>query len=58
MLEIKKASNAQDNVIADTYRNKVIIPLDIEMLVQHPITKQDSETDYVMKLHSTIRTKS
>ena len=28
----KNASNAQDKVIADAYRNKFIIPLDFEML--------------------------
>ena len=52
-----KASNAQDNAIADTYGNKFIIPVDFEMLdssAPYYITKQDSETDYVMKLHSMI----
>ena len=40
-----------------TYRNKFIIPLDFEMLTVHyPITKQDSETDYVTKLRSVITT--
>ena len=28
----KDATNAQDKVIADVYRNKFIIPLDFEML--------------------------
>ena len=32
MLVIKNTSNAQDNTIADAYRNKFIIPLDFEML--------------------------
>ena len=52
----KNASNAQDKAIADVYRNKFIIPLDFEMLVQHPITKQASVTDYVTKLLSMITT--
>ena len=53
----KNTSNAQDKAIADVYRNKFIIPLDFEMLeVQHPITKQASEVDYVMSLLSMITT--
>ena len=53
----KSALVIQDKDIADTYGNKFIIPLDFEMLdSSHPITKQDSETDYVRKLRSTITT--
>ena len=44
----KSTSNAQDKAIADSYGNKFIIPLDIEMLiVQHHISKQALGTDYV-----------
>ena len=44
----KSTGNSQDKAIADAYGNKFIIPLDFEMLVQHPITKLSSGTDYVM----------
>ena len=53
----KNTGVAQDKAIADAYENKLIIPLDFEMLdSQHPITKQDSETDYVTKLRSMLAT--
>ena len=42
----KSPGNAKDYAIADAYGNKFNIPLDFEMLD----SKQDSETDYVMKL--------
>ena len=54
----KSAGNKRDNAIADTYGNKFIIPLDFEMLDSaSPYYQVDLETDYVMKLHSTITTK-
>ena len=52
----KSTGKAQHKAIADVYGNKFIIPLDFEMLAQHPITKQASGTDYVMSLLSTITT--
>ena len=52
----KSTGNARDKATADAYRNKFIIPLDFEMLVQHSITKQASRTDYVMSLRSMITT--
>ena len=52
----KSTGNARDKATADAYRNKFIIPLDFEMLVQHPITKQASGTDYVTSLRSMITT--
>ena len=49
--EDKSALVTQDKATADAYGNKFIIPLDFEMLIlQHPVTKLDLETDYVMKL--------
>ena len=47
----KNASNTQGKDIADAYRNKFIIPLDL-----HHITKQASETDCVTNLRSMITT--
>ena len=42
----KDATNTQDKVIADTYGNKFIIPLDFEMLDSAmPYYQADSETD-------------
>ena len=53
----KNGGVAQDKAIADAYGNKFIIPLDFEMLDSSaPYPKQDSETDYVTKLRSTITT--
>ena len=53
---MKLRINASDKS-ADTYGNKFIIPLDIEMLdSSYHITKQDLETDYVMILCSVITT--
>ena len=51
----KSTSNKKDSAIAKAYGNKFLIPLDFEMLDSSaPFTKQGSETDYVMKLHSMI----
>ena len=53
----KSDGNAQDRAISDTYGNKFVIPFDFEMLDSAlPFTNLDSETDCVMKLHSTITT--
>ena len=53
----KSTGNAQDNAIANTYGNKFIIPLDLEMLDSAaPYYKQALGTDYVMSLLSMITT--
>ena len=49
----KNAGNARGKAIADAYRNKFTLKCQI---VQHPITKQTSGTDYVMELLSTVTT--
>ena len=55
----KNASDKKDNAIAETYGNKFIILLTLKCLtVPFHITKRDSETGYVTKLHSMITTKS
>ena len=51
----KSNTPAEDKAIANAYGDKFIISLDFEMLDISPIG--DSETNYVMKLRSTITTK-
>ena len=54
----KNASNAQDKAIADTYRNKFIIPLDFEMLDSAASYYQAGlgSVEYVTSLLSMITT--
>ena len=52
-----KTTTAKDNAIAEAYGKKSSFPLTLKCSTfRHAITKQDSETDFVMKLHLTITT--
>ena len=53
----KSTGNKRDKAIADTYRTSLLFLSTLKCYtVLYPITKWDSETDYVTKLHSMITT--